>query len=91
MNNDNIINSICNMSGIDPATASKLLNQVPDVVKGFCKDLDTVAVPGFGTIAAVKTDERIVTDSLTNETVMLPPEIQVTFKSSVVLRKRFVG
>lgn len=91
MNNDDIINSLCSESGIDRDAASKMVGALPDVVKGFCKDLDAVAIPGFGTIAAVKTDERIVTDNVTNETVMLPPEIQVEFKSSVVLRKRFVG
>lgn len=51
-------------------------------------ELGSVAIPGFGTFASVKTDESIVTDNLTGERRLMPPAITVQFQPSVVLRKK---
>ncbi len=51
-------------------------------------ELDSVAVPGFGTFSTVKTDESIVTDAATGRRTLLPPSIRMSFQPSVVLRKK---
>lgn len=91
MNNDDILMQLCYQSGVSKEEAAKMMDTLPEVIKGFCKELDTVAIPGFGTISSVKTEEQIVRDPVSDTNIMLPPSIDVRFKSSVVLRKRFVG
>lgn len=68
-----------------------LMEKLPEVMLDCAKELDAIAIPGFGTFFSEKQDERVVTDKTNGENVMLPPQIKYGFKSSVVLRKKFVG
>ena len=68
-----------------------LMTSMAETIKNFIKELDEVAIPGFGTFAPIKYDERINTDSESGEMSLLPPSIEVEFKPSVVVRKRFIG
>lgn len=52
-------------------------------------DLDSVAVPGFGTFTAVKEDEKIIIDEQSGRRTLIPPCISMRFQPSVVLRKKF--
>ena len=67
-----------------------LMTSMAETIKNFIKELDEVAIPGFGTFAPIKYDERI-SDSESGEMSLLPPSIEVEFKPSVVVRKRFIG
>lgn len=91
MNHENLTDLLQEILGLDPNKATDMLEATVTAIKEHSKDLDTVAVPGFGSFACVKTDECIVADVLTGEQKLLPPKIEMKFKSSVVLRKRFVG
>ncbi|MDE6494857.1 MAG: HU family DNA-binding protein, partial [Duncaniella sp.] len=51
-------------------------------------DRDSIAIHGFGTFKAEKTDERIETDAETGRRMLYPPKIEMTFRPSVVLRKK---
>ena len=51
-------------------------------------ELDSMAIPGFGTFVPVKTDERVVTDASTGSRTLLPPSITMHFQPSVLLRKK---
>lgn len=76
---------------MSPEEVQKLLDMIPEVMKNYALELDSVAVPGFGTFAPEKKEEQIVDNNETGEKMMLPPVINVNFKSSVVLRKRLLG
>ena len=67
-----------------------LMTSMAETIKNFIKELDEVAIPGFGTFAPIKYDERI-SHSESGEMSLLPPSIEVEFKPSVVVRKRFIG
>lgn len=78
---------------------AKTLNRTPDetatLIDAFSKimvetgsELDSIAIPGFGTFATVKTDESIVTDPETGRRTLMPPSIRMCFQPSVVLRKK---
>lgn len=60
---------------------------IASTISSFCTELDSVAVPGFGTFQPVKTEERFVAATPTEPARLVPPSITVRFKSSVVLRK----
>lgn len=69
----------------------ELRDALVKAITGFCKNGDSVAIPGFGTFVAEKHDEEIVNDQVTGQRLLLPPSIDMKFKASVVLKKRFVG
>lgn len=73
-------------SGLPAENISGKIEAVAKVLRNFCKEFDAVAVPGFGTFQPVKEDEIIVTGEDGTKT-LLPPAIEVSFKSSVILRK----
>lgn len=58
------------------------------VVSKACSDLDSVAVPAFGTFVATKHDEEISVDLSTGERMLMPPEITVDFVTGGMLAKK---
>ena len=58
------------------------------VIRQSCADLDTVAVPTFGSFVPVKHNEEIVNDLSTGKRMLLPPEITLSFEPSARLRNR---
>ena len=86
MDTKELISSLSNVTGQSSEEISRKIDSVAKVLKNFCKDLDAVAVPGFGTFMPVKEDEIVVADENGRDT-LLPPAVEVTFKSSVILRK----
>lgn len=49
---------------------------------------DALAVPGFGTFATNKEDEKIVVDRVSGHRILLPPCISVTFTSGTSLDRK---
>lgn len=54
-------------------------------------DLDSVAIPSFGTFTPVKRDEEITTDLSTGRRMLLPPQITLEFTPAAMLRKHLLG
>lgn len=73
-------------TGITEEEAQRKLSTIADALASFCGDCDSVAIPGFGTFQTTKRDENISADS-TGKKTLNPPQIEVEFKPSVVLRK----
>lgn len=63
-----------------------LLEGLHQALRTHAAELDSVALPGFGTFAAVKHPEQIVTDRSTGKRMLLPPEVQLTFTPATKLR-----
>lgn len=58
------------------------------ILRQACADLDSVAIPTFGTFAAKKHPETIVDDLVTGNRMLIPPEISVEFRPGALLTKR---
>lgn len=91
MDNSHIIEKLSSEFDYNSEEASLLLKEFVCAVRGFCNDLDAVAIPGFGTFQPIKTDEYITTNETTGKRTLMPPVVEVTLKSSVVLRKKLIG
>lgn len=91
MTAENLIEKLSATTGIPMETVAKTCQALADSVAVYVKDMDEVAIPAFGTFLPVKNQERVVRDSKIGHKTLLPPSIEVVFKPSVVLRKRFVG
>lgn len=53
-----------------------------------CAELDSTAVPTFGTFAPQKHPEEIITDLSTGRKMLVPPEITIEFRPAAMLTKR---
>ncbi len=86
MDNKTLISRLSMESGRSTGEVSGRIEAIVKTLGELCAGLDAVAVPGFGTFQPVKTDERVVAGADGSRT-LLPPAINVEFKSSVLLRK----
>lgn len=69
--------------------------EVATLIEGMCKvmkecgaELDSIAIPGFGTFKSSKIEEQVVYDNITRQRTLVPPMIVMEFNPSVVLRKK---
>lgn len=88
MDSKQFLHALAKRTGRDRKSSEALLQGIARAVEHYCSALDTVALPGFGTFAAVKHEEQIVTDRSTGSLMMLPPEIELTFRPGTKLRSR---
>ena len=73
-------------SGKSTDEIASVINAVASAIASFAGDLDSVAVPGFGTFSAIHRPDTITVDDQ-GRRMLTPPSISVEFKSSVLLRK----
>jgi len=74
-------------TGRDRKATEALLQALGRAICRHCGDLDTVAIPAFGNFVAVKHDEQVITDRSTGRRMLLPPEVELTFRPAGKLRK----
>ena len=53
------------------------------------QDGNTVAIQGFGTFEVKKKLERISINPLTQQRMLIPPKLVLTYKPSVTLKEKF--
>lgn len=88
MDNKTFLSRLAKRLNREPSQVATLADGLSTAFKESGADLDSIAIPGFGTFKAEKTDERIETDAETGRRILYPPKIEMTFRPSVVLRKR---
>lgn len=88
LDNKTFITRLSKRLNREPAEVSTLVEGLCVVIREAGADLDSIAVPGFGTFKSSKTEERVVTDEASGERTLLPPAIALEFQPSIVLRKK---
>ena len=58
------------------------------ILRQSCSELDSIAIPTFGTFAPRKHAEAVVDDLATGKKMLVPPEISVEFRPGAMLTKR---
>jgi len=86
-----LIQRLSQSTGLQLELAEKLLSGFVKALTGSVHEGNAVAIPSFGTFQPTKVDERISVDSKTGKRYLMPPEIKIELKSSVVLRKKLLG
>ena len=74
--------------GADTAKVVSLTGALADALAEIATELDSAAVPGFGSFVSEKAEEHIYTDPVTGKRTLVPPVIRMGFQPSVVLRKK---
>lgn len=88
MDNKQLQETIAKRMNRNNADVAKLLDAFVTIVKERCGELDSIAVPGFGTFEAKKKLERIVVNPGTGKRMLVPPKITLSFKPSALLKSK---
>lgn len=86
MDSKTLLSRLSMESGKSTDEIASVVNAVASAIAAYAGNLDSVAVPGFGTFTAVHRPDSVRVDS-EGRRMLTPPSISVEFKSSVVLRK----
>ena len=88
MDNKQLHDTIAQRMGRDNADVAKLVEAFVAFVKESCGDMNSIAIPGFGTFETKKKLERIVVNPSTGKRMLVPPKISLNFKASALLKAR---
>ena len=88
MDNKRLQDTIAKRMGRSNADVAKLMDALVTTNKERCGELDSIAVPGFGTFEAKKKLERIVVNPGSGKRMLVPPKITLTFKPSTLLKTK---
>ncbi|MDD7343458.1 MAG: HU family DNA-binding protein [Bacteroidales bacterium] len=88
MDNKELVERLSEKLGRSKADINKLIGALAEVVKTKASELDSIAVPGFGTFEAKKKNERVVTNPSSGKRMLVPPKITLGFKVSNVLKSK---
>lgn len=87
MDNKTFLTRLSRLLNCDSGDASALVAALSAVVRNECGALHTIAVPGFGTFTGIKHEESVSTDLTTGRSLLLPPQIVLSFTPGSKLRK----
>lgn len=88
MDNKQLQATLAKRMGRNNADIAKLLDALVTIIRERCGELDSIAVPSFGTFEAKKKLERIVVNPGTGKRMLVPPKITLTFKPSALLKSK---
>lgn len=86
-----LIDKLSQATGTDIDVTGKMVAAFVESLKKHCAEGDAVAIPGFGTFQTVRAPEYISETYQPGKRYMMPPEVKITLKASVVLRKKLLG
>ncbi len=89
MNNKDFISALSEECGLSANQVSSAVESLISVITQNLKNMDSVAIPGFGKFDAIKEDEKISKDLSTGKRLLLPPVINVVFTPASAFIKIF--
>lgn len=88
MDTKELTHKLSEKTGRTPQEIENLISGLSTVIKEKCSDMDSIAIPGFGSFEPRKRMERITVHPSTGKRIMIPPKISLTFKMSAVLKQK---
>lgn len=79
---------ICDQIDRNTTEVDALMEGLAMIIRQSSTELDSVAVPTFGTFEPIKYPEQITTDLSTGKRMLIPPQIELTFRPGGMLLKR---
>ena len=68
---------------------TQLVSSVISIMAQQLQDGNTVAIQGFGTFEVRKKLERISINPATQQRMLIPPKLVLTYKPSAILKEKF--
>jgi len=72
---------------MDTKRTGAIAETLKDIIIHSLTNMDDVAIPGFGTFNAIKTDEYVAVDSATGQRMLMPPCVKASLRVGSGLKK----
>lgn len=81
------ITTLSRSCGMDTKLTGTIAEALKDIIVRSLTNMDDVAIPGFGTFSAIKTNEYLAVDPTTGQRLLMPPGIKASLRISSGLKK----
>ncbi len=88
MDNKTLIDTLSKNLDISRDTVTSLLEGLTKTLGESGAELDSVAIPSFGTFEPRKRMERVALHPASGKRLLVPPKVVMTFRPSPVLKQR---
>lgn len=89
MNNKEFISELSHRFVYTNKDTTQLVSSVINIMTQQLQDGNTVAIQGFGTFEVRKKLERISINPATQQRMLIPPKLVLTYKPSAILKEKF--
>ena len=89
MNNKEFISELSRRFVYTNKDTTQLVSSVISTMTQQLQDGNTVAIQGFGTFEVRKKLERISINPATQQRMLIPPKLVLTYKPSAILKEKF--
>ena len=89
MNNTEFISELSRRFVYTNKDTTQLVSSVISIMTQQLQDGNTVAIQGFGTFEVRKKLERISINPATQQRMLIPPKLVLTYKPSAILKEKF--
>ena len=89
MNNKEFIAELSKRVGCSQSETSQLADAMVSAIGQQLEEGKMVLVQGFGSFRVKKKMERIVVNPVTQQRLLIPPKLVLTYKPSNVLKEKF--
>ena len=89
MNNKEFISELSRRCVYTNKDTTQLVSSVISIMTQQLQDGNTVAIQGFGTFEVRKKLERISINPATQQRMLIPPKLVLTYKPSAILKEKF--
>lgn len=88
MDTKQLVRNLSESTALSQKEVELFIESLASVIKDKCSDMDSIAIPGFGTFEPRKRLEKITVHPSTGKRILIPPKISLTFKMSAVLKQK---
>ena len=89
MNNKEFISELSQRLNYNNKEATRLVSSLLSIMTQELQDGNTIAIQGFGSFEVKKKLERISVNPVTQQRLLIPPKLVLTFKPSISLKEKF--
>ena len=89
MNNKEFISELSQRLNYSNKETTRLVSSLLSVMTQELQDGNTIAIQGFGSFEVKKKLERISVNPVTQQRLLIPPKLVLTFKPSISLKEKF--
>ena len=89
MNNKEFISELSRKTGYNNKETSRLVSSVLGIMTQELQEGESVVLQGFGTFEVKKKLERVSVNPVTQQRLLIPPKLVLSFRPSTLLKGRF--
>ena len=89
MNNKEFISELSQRLNYNNKETTRLVSSLLSIMTQELQDVNTIAIQGFGSFEVKKKLERISVNPVTQQRLLIPPKLVLTFKPSISLKEKF--